>query len=65
MIQPQLWHYIRDMYSTSKRQVQYGQRCSKSFVVDLGVAQGDTLSCIIFNLFIDDLVPKCIRPALV
>jgi hypothetical protein len=36
-VRGKLWHHIRvHLYSTSKRQVQHGQRRSKSFVVDMG-----------------------------
>jgi hypothetical protein len=51
-----LWHYIRDFYCSSKRRVQYNRHLSKCFYIDMGVAQGETLSCILFDFYIDGLV---------
>ncbi len=55
-IRGKLWHYIRDFYCSSKRRVQYNRHLSKCFYIDMGVAQGDTLSCILFDFYIDGLV---------
>ena len=57
-IRGKLWHYIRDFYCSSKRRVQYNRHLSKCFCIDMGVAQGDTLSCILFDFYIDGLVQQ-------
>jgi hypothetical protein len=44
------------MYTTTARSVRCGDATSVEVNVDLGTAQGDTLSCVLFDLFIDDLV---------
>ncbi len=51
-----IWQYIRAMYTTTARSVRCGDATSGEVHVDLGTAQGDTLSCVLFDLFIDDLV---------
>ena len=44
------------MYTSTARSVRCGDATSDEVHVDLGTAQGDTLSCVLFDLFIDDLV---------
>ncbi len=51
-----IWTYIRAMYTGTARPVRCGDATSAEVHVDLGTAQGDTLSCVLFDLFIDDLV---------
>jgi hypothetical protein len=51
-----MWRYIRAMYTSTARSVRCGDATSCEVQIDLGTAQGDTLSCILFDLFIDDLL---------
>jgi hypothetical protein len=51
-----IWRYIRAMYTSTARSVRCGDTTSEEVQIDLGTAQGDTLSCVLFDLFIDDLV---------
>jgi hypothetical protein len=44
------------MYTNTARSVRCGDATSAEVHVDLGTAQGDTLSCVLFDMFIDDLV---------
>ncbi len=44
---------VQYFYCSSKRRVQYNRHLSKCFYIDMGVAQGDTLSCILFDFYID------------
>jgi hypothetical protein len=50
-----MWQYVRAMYTCTSRSVKCGAATSAEVHIDLGTAQGDTLSCILFDLFIDDL----------
>jgi hypothetical protein len=47
---------LRSMYAATTRAVRCGQHTSDWFDIDLGTAQGDTLSCILFDTFVDDLL---------
>jgi hypothetical protein len=55
-VRGRLWRYIAALYSTSSRAVRVGNEVSQLVSIDLGVAQGDTLSCILFDIFVNDLV---------
>ena len=55
-VRGRLWHYIDALYRTSHRAVRVGGHTSEVVDIDLGVAQGDTLSCILFNIFVNDLI---------
>jgi hypothetical protein len=55
-VRGRLWHYIDSLYRTSRRAVRVGGHISEVIEIDLGVAQGDTLSCILFNIFANDLI---------
>lgn len=52
-IRGRLWHYINALYATSCRVVRADGQQSPEVAIDLGVAQGDTMSCI---LFVNDMV---------
>ncbi len=55
-IRGKAWQYIRNMYATTTRAVRCGQHASEWFGIDLGTAQGDTLSCLLFDIYVDDLL---------
>jgi hypothetical protein len=59
-VRGRLWHYIDTLYCTSRRAVRVGGHMSEVIEIDLpgrvGVAQGDTLSCVLFNIFANDLI---------
>ena len=44
------------MYATTTRAVRCGRHTSEWFGIDLGTAQGDTLSCLLFDIYVDDLL---------
>ncbi len=52
------WQYIRNMYATTRRAVRCGQHTSELFGIDLGTAQGGALSCLLFDIYVDDLLRK-------
>jgi hypothetical protein len=47
------WRYVRSMYAATTRAVRCGLHTSDWFDIDGGTAQGDTLSCILFDIFMD------------
>jgi hypothetical protein len=65
--------HVRSVYAGTTRAVHCGQHTDCFDIVDLSPAQGDTLSCILFDIFVDDLlrerkaasqgVPLPVRPA--
>ena len=55
-IRGRLWHYIDSLYARSYRCARVGGTQSSWVTIDLGLAQGDTLSCVLFNLYINDLL---------
>ncbi len=52
-IRGRMWHYINALYTTSRRVVRSDGQLSSEVEIDLGVAQRDTMSCILFNLFVN------------
>ena len=54
-IRGRIWSYIDALYSKSVRQVRVGGALSAHVTIDLGVAQGDTLSCTLYDIYVDDL----------
>ena len=54
-IRGKVWQYVDALYARSERVVSVGGLTSDRILIDLGLAQGDTLSCILFNLFVNDL----------
>ncbi len=54
-IRGRIWSYIAALYSNSVRQVRVSGALSASVIIDLGVAQGDTLSCTLYDIYVDDL----------
>jgi hypothetical protein len=55
-IRGRMYRVIANMYQTTVLRVGHHDAISESFVVDQGVAQGDTLSPILFDVFVDDLL---------
>ena len=55
-IRGRMWRNIANMHGPTTLQCQHGGALSAPFTVDQGVAQGDTLSPILFNIFVDDLL---------
>ena len=55
-IRGKVWQYVDALYARSERAVCLDGLTSDSVQIDLGLSQGDTLSCILFNLFVNDLI---------
>ena len=51
-----LWRVLRDLSSKSTSQVRVNGALSEAFPLSVGVGQGDPLSTLLFDIFIDDLV---------
>jgi exonuclease III len=51
-----LWRVLRDLSSKSTSQVRVNGELSEAFPLSVGVGQGDPLSTLLFDIFIDDLV---------
>ncbi len=51
-VQGTIWRYILNMYSRTDRAVRCGDTTSHKFQIDMGTAQGDTLSCTIFDIYV-------------
>ena len=51
-----MWHVIMKMYEASRSAVLLEGKKSTTFSLEQGVAQGCSLSPIIFSVFIDDLL---------
>jgi len=51
-----LWRVLRDLSSKSTSQVRVNGDLSEAFPLSVGVGQGDPLSTLLFDIFIDDLV---------
>ena len=51
-----MWHVIKKMYESSRSAVLLEGEKSDSFNVEQGVAQGCSLSTIIFSVFINDVL---------
>ena len=53
-----MWRVIKEMYSVSRSAVLLDGECSEAFDVQQGVAQGCSLSPILFSVFIDGLLEQ-------
>jgi hypothetical protein len=50
-IRGRMWRYVDALYARSVSVVRVEGQVSQPVEVDLGVAQGDTLSCVLFSLY--------------
>ena len=57
-VKGRMWHVIKIMYMSSRSAVLLEGEKSDSFNVDQGVAQGCSLSPILFSVFINDLLKE-------
>lgn len=55
-IDGKLWRVIRNLYEVVESCVLLGDSCTDWFPIDIGLRQGDPLSCILYIIFIDGLV---------
>ena len=53
-----MWRVIKEMYRVSRSAVLLDGECSEAFDVQQGVAQGCSLSPILFSVFINDLLKE-------
>ena len=53
-----MWRFIKRMYEASRSAVLLDGEKSTSFSVEQGVAQGCSLSPILFSVFINDLLEE-------
>ena len=50
-----IYEVISDMYNLTESSIKIDNKISKSFILERGVKQGDSLSPTIFNCFINDI----------
>jgi len=55
-IDGKLWRVIRNLYAVVESCVQLGSSFTQWFEIEIGLRQGDTLSCILYIIFIDGLI---------
>jgi hypothetical protein len=55
-IRGKMWRVIRNLYNIVESCVQLGAEFTEWFLIDLGLRQGDTLSPILYIVFIDGLI---------
>ena len=54
----EVFNIIHSMYSDTKSQIKFNEGLSKPFRSTRGVKQGDMLSPLLFNIFINKIVDK-------
>ena len=54
-INRQFLQILKSIYSTTTNSLIYHEFLSPKFIINVGVKQGDPLSTILFNLYINDL----------
>ena len=57
-VKERMWHVIKKMYESSKSAVLLEGEKSDTFTIEQGVAQGCSLSPILFSIFINDLLKE-------
>ena len=57
-VRGKMWRVIKDMYRVSRSAVLLDGECSEAFDVQQGVAQGCSLSPILFSVFINGLLKE-------
>ena len=57
-VRGKMWRVIKEMYSVSRSAVLLYGECSEAFDVQQGVAQGCSLSPILFSVFINGLLKE-------
>jgi hypothetical protein len=55
-VKGKMWRVLLDMFSKSRSSVRVGGELSALFDIMVGVGQGDPLSTLLFDIFIDDLL---------
>ena len=61
-VKGKMWHVIKTMYNSSRSLLLLEGEKSSTFRVEQGVAQGCSLSPILFSVFISDLLDEIDRP---
>ena len=57
-VKGRIWHVIKKMYESSKSVVLLEGEKSQTFKIEQGVAQGCSVSPILFSVFINDLLTE-------
>ena len=57
-VKGRMWRVIKKMYESSKSAVLLGGEKSDTFTIEQGVAQGCSLSLILFSVFVNDLLKE-------
>ena len=57
-VKGKMWHIIKTMYNSSRGAVLLEGEKSTTFSVEQGVAQGCSLSSILFSVFIDEVLDE-------
>lgn len=57
-VRGRMWRLLHNMYQGTKSSIMLDGRTAGMFELDLGLAQGDTLSPVLFNIFINRLMKE-------